>query len=129
MFDLVLNMILLSFYGYGSTVSMLQRSQFTFYHSVPRSCWYLFNRPWKDGKMIWPWSHPVVLNPGLLDCETSTLTTTIIGKIYVRSNCKNKHCRDVCFLWIASHLNFAMAVLDRLFLIWGTKKVVAGCVR
>ena len=106
MFDLVLNMILLSFYGYGSTVSMLQRSQFTFYHSVPRSCWYLFNRPWKDGKMIWPCSHPVVLNPGLLDCETSTLTTTIIGKIYVRSNCKNKHCRDVCFLWIASHLKF-----------------------
>ena len=35
----------------------------------------------------WPWSHPAVLNPGLLDWETSTLTTTIIGTKYVKCKC------------------------------------------
>ena len=34
------------------------RSQDTFYHSVPRSSWYSFNRPWKDERLNWPCSYP-----------------------------------------------------------------------
>ena len=34
-----------------------------------------------------PWSHPVVLNQGLLDWETSTLTTMIIWKRSVKCKC------------------------------------------
>ena len=55
--------------GYRATT----RRQFTFYHSVPRSSWYSFNRPWKDERLSWPQSHPLVLNPGSLDCEPSAL--------------------------------------------------------
>ena len=65
-------------YGWGSTVSRLQSQykwQFTFYHLVPRSSWYSTDRPQKDEKLSWPWNHPVVLNSGPLDWESSTLTT------------------------------------------------------
>ena len=31
-----------------------------------------------------PWSHPAVLNLGLLDWESSTLTTAVIGRRYVK---------------------------------------------
>ena len=51
------------------------RRQFTFYYSVPRSYRYSFNRPWKNERLSWPWSHPVVLNLGPLDWESSALTT------------------------------------------------------
>ena len=51
------------------------RRQFTFYHSVPRNSWYSFYRPQKDERLSRPWSHPVVLNTGLLDWESSALTT------------------------------------------------------
>ena len=51
------------------------RRQFTFYHSVPRNSWYSFYRPWKDDRLSRPWSHPVFLNTGPLDWESSTLTT------------------------------------------------------
>ena len=51
------------------------RRQFTFYHSVPRNSWYSFYRPRKDERLSRPWSHPVVLNTGPLDWESSTLTT------------------------------------------------------
>ena len=34
-----------------------------------------------------PWSQPVVLNPGLLDWESSALTTTMTGKRYVKCKC------------------------------------------
>ena len=30
---------------------------------------------WKDERLSWPWSYPVILNPGPLDWESSTLTT------------------------------------------------------
>ena len=36
---------------------------------------YSFYWPWKDERLSRPWSHPVVLNTGLLDWESSTLTT------------------------------------------------------
>ena len=43
------------------------RRQFTFYHSFPRNSWFSFYWPRKDGRLSWPWSHPVVLNTGLLE--------------------------------------------------------------
>ena len=51
------------------------RRQFTFYHSVLRNSWYSFYRPEKDERLSQPWSHPVVLNTGPLDWESSALTT------------------------------------------------------
>ena len=57
--------------GYRTTT----KRQFTSYHSLPRSSCYLFNRPLKDERLGWPWSHPAVLNPGPLDWESSALTT------------------------------------------------------
>ena len=51
------------------------RRQFTFCHSVPRNSWYSFYQPRKDERLSWPWSHPVVLYMGLLDWESSALTT------------------------------------------------------
>ena len=54
------------------------RRQFTFYHSVPRNSWYSFYRPRKDERLSRPWSHLVVLNTGLLDWESSALTTILI---------------------------------------------------
>ena len=59
-----------------------KRRQLTFYHSVSRSSWYLFNRPRKEERMSLPWSHRAVLNRGLLDWESSALTITIIEKTY-----------------------------------------------
>ena len=57
--------------GYTAT----SRRQFTFYHSVPRNFWYSFYRPRKDERLGQPWSHPVVLNTGPLDWQSSTLIT------------------------------------------------------
>ena len=36
---------------------------------------YSFDWPWKDERLSQPWSHPVVLNTGPLDWESSTITT------------------------------------------------------
>ena len=57
--------------GYGTTT----RRQFTFYHLVLRNSWYSFNWPLKNERLGWPWSHPVVLNSGPLDWESSALST------------------------------------------------------
>ena len=51
------------------------RRQCTFYHKVPRNSWYSFYQPRKDERLSRPWSHPVVLNMGTLDWESSVLTT------------------------------------------------------
>ena len=48
------------------------RRQFTFYHSVPTNSWYSFYRLRKDERLSQPCSHPVVLNTGLLNWESST---------------------------------------------------------
>ena len=37
--------------------------------------WYSFYQPRKDERLSRPWSHPVVLNTGPLDWESSALTT------------------------------------------------------
>ena len=51
------------------------RRQFTFYHKVPRNLWYSFYQLQKDGRLSRLCSHPVVLNMGPLDWESSHLTT------------------------------------------------------
>ena len=53
----------------------ISRRQFTFYHSVSRNSWCSFYRPRKYERLSRPWSHPVVLNTGPLDWESSALTT------------------------------------------------------
>ena len=54
--------------GYRATM----RRQFTFYHLLPRS-----------GRMKGCWT----ANPGQLAWDSTTLTTTIIGKTYVEYKC------------------------------------------
>ena len=63
--------------------------QFTFYHSVPRNSWYTFYRPRKDEKLSRPWSHPVVLNTGPLDWESSALTTRPLLQKYSFLICRS----------------------------------------
>ena len=64
------------------------RRQFTFYRSVPRNSWSSFYRPRKDERLSRPWSHPVVLNMGLLDWKSSTLTTRPVLLIYLKKGRK-----------------------------------------
>ena len=60
------------FYGWVSTASRLEllRGGSLLYHYVPRNFWYSFYRLRKYEML----SHPVVLNTGPLDWESSTLT-------------------------------------------------------
>ena len=44
--------------------------------------WYSFYRPRKDERLSRPWRHPVVLNTGPLDWESSVLTTRPLLHIY-----------------------------------------------
>ena len=53
------------FYGWGSTASRLE--------PLRGGC--LLYQPRKDERLSRPWSHPVVLNMGPLDWESSALTT------------------------------------------------------
>ena len=66
------------------------RRQFTFYHSVPRNSWYSFYRPQKDERLSRPWSHPVVLNTGLLDWESSALNTRPFAMMKCDTPCSFK---------------------------------------
>ena len=56
--------------GCGATT----RRQFTSYHLDSKNSWYSFDRPWKDDRLSWTGSHPVVLNMGPLAWESSALT-------------------------------------------------------
>ena len=56
--------------GYRATT----RRQFAFYHYLPGSSYYSSDRTWKDKRVIRPWSHPVVPNPGPLDWKSNALT-------------------------------------------------------
>ena len=61
------------------------RRQFSFYHWVPRSSWYSFDWPGKDERLSRPWTHPMVLNLGPLDWESSALTTRLavtLGSVF-----------------------------------------------
>ena len=57
-------------HGYRATM----RRQFTFYHLVCSTSWYLFNQPQKNERLSWTWSYPTVLNLESLDWGSSTLT-------------------------------------------------------
>ena len=57
-------------HGYRATM----RRQFTFYHLVCSTSWYLFNQPQKNERSSWTWSYPTVLNLESLDWGSSTLT-------------------------------------------------------
>ena len=65
------------FYGWGSTASRLQplRGGSLLFTILSTSEGYSFYRPQKDERLSRPWSHPVVLNTGPLDWESSALTT------------------------------------------------------
>ena len=67
------------FYGWGSTASRLEplgggSLLFTTKFQVIPGI-YSFYQPRKDERLSQPWSHPVVLNMGPLDWESSALTT------------------------------------------------------
>ena len=71
------NNFMAPFYGWGSTASMLEPLWggsllfTTKFPEIPGTHY----QPQKDERLSWPWSHPVVLNTGPLDWESSTLTT------------------------------------------------------
>ena len=68
------------FYGWSSTASRLEPLQggsllfTTKFPEIPGSH---FIDQRKDERLSQPWSHPVVLNAGPLDCESSTLTALL----------------------------------------------------
>ena len=70
------------FYGCGSTVSRLQSHYKEIVYFLPVSSQKFLvliwstSEEWK-GELSQPWSHPVVLNTGPLDWESSTLTGSI----------------------------------------------------
>ena len=89
------------------------RSQFTFYHSVPRNSWYSFYRPRKDERLSKPQSHLVVLNSGPLDWESSALTTwpCLPGKEYISGPhviyvyfSSEKSCSELIFIFSLQNL-------------------------
>ena len=57
--------------------------------------WYSFDQPWKHEKLSRSWSHPVVLNMGPLDWESSALTTRPLDPVWmnesIQSNIKTKN--------------------------------------
>ena len=64
-------------YGWGSTASRLEPlrgGSFLFttkFQEIPGTHY----QPQKDERLSWPWSHPVVLNTGPMDWESSILNT------------------------------------------------------
>ena len=89
------------------------RRQFTFYHLVSRNYWYSFDRPRKDERLNWTWSHPGVLKTGTLDCQSRALTTrsllhcTIIGQHLVLRHFGRPQTADpeICLIFLFSKLN------------------------
>ena len=75
------------FYGWGSTVSRLQSHYKEAVYFLPVSSQTLLVLIWSTSegyRLSRPWSHPMVLNTGLLDWESSALTTRklrLISKI------------------------------------------------
>ena len=70
------------FYGWGSTASRLvplRGGSLLFTTKFPDI------RPRKDERLSRPWSHPVVLNTGPLDWESSAITTRplLFSELYI----------------------------------------------
>ena len=82
------------------------RRQFTFYHQVPRDSWYSLYWPGKDESQCWPWSHPVILNTGPLDLESSTLTTRPLLHEGWRSNSSFSFLYKTNFHWMQLQHSF-----------------------
>ena len=59
------------------------RRQFTFYHYISRNSWYIFDWPQRDERLSRSQRHPVILNTGPLNWESSTLTTMPLLHIQV----------------------------------------------
>ena len=59
------------------------RRQFTFYHSISRNSWYLFDQPWKDEKLTQPWSHRATFNTGSFDWGSSDLTNRPVFVFFI----------------------------------------------
>ena len=78
------------FYGWGLTASRLEPLRggsllFTTKFSEIPSTMY---RPWKDERLSQPWCHPVVLNMGPRDSESSDLITSpSLHKTYCYKAC------------------------------------------
>ena len=74
------NIFMDPFYGWGSTTSRpkpLRGCSLLFTTKFPEIPGiYSFYQPQKDERLSRPWTHPVDLNTGPLDWESSTLTTT-----------------------------------------------------
>ena len=69
-----------SFHGWGSTASRLEPlwgGSLLFTTKFPEIPGSHFIDQRKDERLSQPWSHPVVLNAGPLDCESSTLTALL----------------------------------------------------
>ena len=66
------------FYGWDSTASRLQPlrgGSLLFTIQFPRNFWYSFDPPQNDERLSRHLNHPVVLNTGSLDWESSALST------------------------------------------------------
>ena len=76
------------FYGWGSTVSRLLSHYKETVYFLPFSSLesHSIDRLRKNESLSWPWSHPVVLNPGSLDCS-ALITRPLL----------HKKCRTVSF--------------------------------
>ena len=91
--------IMTPFYGWGSTVSRLQSHYEETVYFLPFSSQEILVLNWltseKDEKLSWPWSLPVVLKPGPMEYESSTLTTRLLILFH---NCNFSH-------WFTFNLN------------------------
>ena len=81
------------FYGWGSAVSRLQShycETVYFLPLRPQEFLVFILSTWKDGRLSWPWSHPVVLKPGHLDLESNLITIPLRHcSIFIRKYYKN----------------------------------------
>ena len=81
------------FYGWGSAVSRLQShycETVYFLPLRPQEFLVFILSNWKDGRLSWPWSHPVVLKPGHLDLESNLITIPLRHcSIFIRKYYKN----------------------------------------
>ena len=81
------------FNGWGSTLSRLQSHNkepvFTI-NTVPKNSWYSSDRPLKHERLSQTWSHPVVLNMGLLG-PLGHFYFKQLKKKLLRKSCKNDY--------------------------------------
>ena len=83
------------FYGWGSTASRLEplRGGSLLFTTKSQKFLILTYRPRKDERLSRPWSHPLVLNTGSLNWESSALTTRpLFHKIKRNTNSSLNQC-------------------------------------